>query len=379
MKSPGVVMLFVAGLTVFTSGGTLRAILPPGAPSLRQLPSAIVKAVLFGVVTGPPLGLFFTWFNQEPWQYLRRDPAEWLLRAAAIGVTYSLSFYVACGLLVCYVLRRLGNAPPRRAKVILALAGLTGGVLGCLAALVGLAVIVGHPVNPRLLRLTVLDGIFAIGLVFVIDSWHRLRLEKELADARTQAHTLQAQINPHFFFNTLNTISALIPVDPAAAQRTLGLLADMSRHAFASAEAGLVPLVRELEFARAYLEIERVRFGERLRTELPDPAAAEGLSLPALTLQPLVENAVRYGVARRIEGGTVSIAVRRDGARFSLTVENDREPGETLSAAAFFKPGHALMNIRERLRLIYRGQATIDLSSPSKDRVAMTIEVPIRP
>lgn len=359
--------------------GVLRYFLPPGAPTLPQLPGAIAKAILFGVITGPPLGLFFTWFYQDTWQYLWRDPAQWFLRAAAIGVTYSLSFYVACGLMIGYVRRRLVDAPPRRARVIFAMAGLTGGVLGCLVALLGIAVITGGPVSPRFLRLTLLDGILAIGLAFAIDAWHRLRLQKQLAEVHARAHALQAQINPHFFFNTLNTIAALIPVDPASAQRTLGLLADMSRHAFASAETELVPLARELEFARAYLEIERMRFGERLRTEVPDPADADGLTLPALTLQPLVENAVRYGAARRAQGATVSILVRRETGRFSLSVENDRDPGEVLAVSDMFQPGHALANIRERLRLIYGAHATVDVASSGDSRVVVTIVVPIRP
>ena len=358
--------------------GTLRALFPPGTPTMRQLPSAMVKAVLFGAVTGPPLGLFFTWFHQEPWQPLWSDPTAWLLKAAAIGVTYSLSFYVACGLMVGYVLRRL-HTSGRRGKVILSLAAVSGGVLGCLFALIGLAMITGNAVAPNLVRLTVLDGLIAIGLAFAIDSWHRLRLERQLADARTQAHTLQAQINPHFFFNTLNTISALIPDDPAAAQRTLGLLADMSRHAFASAATELVPLASELEFASAYLQIERVRFGDRLRIDLPTPAEAVGLTLPALTLQPLVENAVRHGVARRIEGGTISISVRREGARFSLVVANDRDPSHALVPSDFFQPGHALTNVRERLRLIYKGLATVNILFPDNAHVAVAIEAPIRP
>src|SRR5262249_31494514 len=157
----------------------------------------------------------------------------------------------------------------------------------------------------------------------------------------------QAQINPHFFFNTLNTIYALIPVDPTAAQRTLGLLADMSRHAFATARSDLIPLTQELDFASAYLEIEKIRIGSRLQCEMPDAARIEAIRVPALSVQPLVENAIRHGIARRLAGGRVSVEVNRTETQFSLTVKNECEASSDLSESAFFRKGHALENIRE--------------------------------
>src|SRR5205823_2987934 len=148
-------------------------------------------------------------------------------------------------------------------------------------------------------------------------------IEKTAAVARAELKALQAQINPHFFFNTLNTISSLIPEDPDSAQRTLGMMADLSRYAFASAQNELVPLSRELDFARVYLAIEQLRFGSRLRVELPDIRRAEGIVLPPLILQPLIENAVKHGIAPRICGGAVCVRLDRDESAFSLTVENE--------------------------------------------------------
>ena len=125
----------------------------------------------------------------------------------------------------------------------------------------------------------------------------RAKAQKAAAEALSQVKALQAQINPHFFFNTLNTIYALIAVDPKAAQRTVGLLADMSRHAFATAQSDLIPLTQELDFANAYLEIEKVRFGGRLQCEMPDTSRLEGIRVPALVVQPLIENAIRHGIS----------------------------------------------------------------------------------
>ena len=152
-------------------------------------------------------------------------------------------------------------------------------------------------------QIVVIDGMIAMAVALALNAWARLQAVRELTAARAQAKALQAQINPHFFFNSLNTISALIPVDPEAAQWTVGLLSDMSRYAFSTAQAEAVPLAREIDFARCYLEIEKARFGDRLRFELPDATAASDICVPALTLQPLVENAVRHGIARRVEGG----------------------------------------------------------------------------
>src|SRR5207249_3166850 len=111
-------------------------------------------------------------------------------------------------------------------------------------------------------------------------------------------------------------------------------------------ESEVVPIIRELEFARAYVEIEKVRFGNRLRCELPSHSDAEGLSIPIFTLQPLIENAVRHGINKRVGGGSIVVRLARQVRHFSLTVENDIEDS-ALSETHFFQHGHALDNIRE--------------------------------
>ena len=140
----------------------------------------------------------------------------------------------------------------------------------------------------------------------------------------------------------------------------------------------MAPLAREIEFSRAYLEIERVRFADRLQWNLPSETSVEGIRVPSLTLQPLVENAVRHGISKRINGGGISVRVDRNGDRFSLVVENAADIS-SVADSPFFKPGHALHNIRERLRLIYGGQASIKVSVPKPDLVTVTIEAPDEP
>jgi LytS/YehU family sensor histidine kinase len=230
-----------------------------------------------------------------------------------------------------------------------------------------------------LAQMVVVDGIIAMAIALALNAWARLQVEKELTVARAHTKALQAQINPHFFFNALNTISALIAADPEEAQRTVGLLSDMSRYAFSTAQAEAVSLAREIDFARCYLAIEKARFRDRLHFELPDAAAAGDISLPSLTLQPLVENAVRHGIAQRVEGGSVMVRLNRNQTYYSLAVENEADSNAEISEMTFFREGHALANVRNRLRLAYQGQASIEVRACAPNIVVVTIHAPIRP
>jgi hypothetical protein len=353
----------------------------PEAPRLSQLPRALLNVAVFGGLVGPPISLFLGWLMRAPWERVFAHAFYWLLGTAAVGVIFSLAFYVSCGLPLGYVRRGLLAAPAWYARLITSLAGLGGGMLGCLIALGSVRLFFGGGIKMAipLTQIVVMDGMIAMIVALAMNAWARLQAEKELTAARAHAKALQAQINPHFFFNSLNTISALIPVDPEAAQRTVGLLSDMSRYAFSNAEAEAVPLAREIDFARCYLEIEKARFGDRLRFELPAATAADDISVPSLTLQPLVENAVRHGVARRVEGGSVLVRLNRNGTYYSLTVENETEADAEISAMTFFREGHALANVRDRLRLAYRDRASIEVEACRRNIVAVTIHAPIRP
>jgi two-component system sensor histidine kinase AlgZ len=334
---------------------------------MRQLPEALVRAVLFGVVVGLPLSFVFT--SVGTWRFFWLNPWDWFVRASAIGVTFSVSFYVACGLPVSYLLQS-----PRRSRLFIGATAIVGGALGSVTALLVFAIMRGS-LTPDLTKLAIADGILAMILTVTLTRWSTLRAEKELAEARARSWALQAQINPHFFFNTLNTIAALIKPNPDAAERTIGLLADMSRYAFATSEAEIVPLERELEFARTYLQIEKARFGDRLWWELPETKVVEGLTLPALILQPLIENAIRHGIAKRMAGGGVTVRVERAAEQFTLTVANQTDAA--VDAATFLRPGHALSNIRERLRLTYGDRASLELSSKEPDMVSAVIKAPV--
>ena len=154
--------------------------------------------------------------------------------------------------------------------------------------------------------------------------------EQRAAEARTLAReaelqALRIQINPHFLFNSLHSISALATQDGPRAREMCIRLADFLRNSLGLGSRETIPLSEELALARSYLEVEQVRFGERLRV-VEEIAALPGLSVPALLLQPLVENAVKHGVAGLVEGGAIRLAVEQSGGAVSITVENGFDP-----------------------------------------------------
>src|SRR4029077_13334472 len=143
-------------------------------------------------------------------------------------------------------------------------------------------------------------------------------------DAELKA--LKAQINPHFLFNSLNSISALTSIDAARAREMCILLADFLRLTLGLGEKALVPLREELELLQRFLAIEKVRFGERLHIDADIDAQAEACLLPPLLLQPIVENAIIHGIATLPAGGTVRLAAECNGGRLHLSVENSVDP-----------------------------------------------------
>jgi LytS/YehU family sensor histidine kinase len=204
------------------------------------------------------------------------------------------------------------------------------------------------------------------------------RMQAELARAELRA--LRAQVNPHFLFNTLNTIAALINENPAAAEDVVTRLADVFRHALTASSREHTRLGDELEFMRSWLAIERVRFGDRLRIVEDIEPGLEDVPVPGLLFQPLIENAVRYAVAPRAEGGTVTLRVRRDADGTTFTAEiADDGPG----IAPGVRPsgnGVGLESVRERLRLGGAGHAfALETAPGAGTRVRVTLPLAPEP
>ncbi len=206
-----------------------------------------------------------------------------------------------------------------------------------------------------------------LGLGRGLDAWRRLgereaqaeRLEAQATAARLEA--LASRLHPHFLFNALHTVGALIDEEPARARHLLAELGDLLRDVLAEPAATEVPLDEELRLLHRYLAIEEARFADRLRVELDPPGVLADVPVPRLLLQPLVENALRHGIAPRAAGGTVRLGFSTDGGQLVITVANDgtavRQP---------IREGVGLGTTRERLATRYGGRASLDTGEPRR-------------
>jgi hypothetical protein len=185
--------------------------------------------------------------------------------------------------------------------------------------------------------------------------------ERQAAEARALAReaelqALRNQLNPHFLFNSLHSISALATQDGQRAREMCIRLADFLRSSLGLGSRENISLREELALARSYLEVEQVRFGERLRVVEDVAASCEECTVPALLLQPLVENAVKHGVAGMLEGGAIRLAVEQSGGAVSITVENGFDP----EMPAPRRLGIGLDHVRRRLEMRYGAEASFD-------------------
>jgi signal transduction histidine kinase len=199
-------------------------------------------------------------------------------------------------------------------------------------------------------------------------------LEGQLA--RAELNALKMQLDPHFLFNTLNAISALMHRDVEAADRMMGLLGDLLRRTLGAAGAQEVPLAQELDFVGRYLEIQQARFGGRLAVALDIEPGTLGARVPTLILQPLVENAIRHGIAPRPRGGRVEVRSRRREGALHLEVFDDG-PGLPPEAAGGCQEGVGLTNTRARLRHLYGPDHRLELSNGGAG-VVVTLAIPFR-
>jgi two-component system sensor histidine kinase AlgZ len=184
-------------------------------------------------------------------------------------------------------------------------------------------------------------------------------LETSIFAREAELRALKAQVNPHFLFNSLNSISALTSVDPAKAREMCILLAEFLRMTLGLGEKASVPFSEELSLLHHYLAIEKVRFGARLQMEEHFEEVSKSIQLPPLLLQPLVENAVTHGIANLTDGGTVRLSGQSSNGRVLLAIENSFDPESTPPR----KGGLGLKNVRERLDARYGKEANMRVSS----------------
>ncbi len=233
------------------------------------------------------------------------------------------------------------------------------------------------PLTALLVGVGALAYLFALSVQYLFQAFEhsaevsQRALTSQVGQREAELRALRAQVDPHFLFNSLNSISGLIGADPVKARKMCQLLADFLRDSLSLGSAARIPLGREVALAEQYLRIEQVRFGDRLRVETAVATEGTELTVPPLILQPLVENAVRHGIATMIDGGAIQIAARRSGPRALIIVTNPRDPD-----AARKGTGLGLENVRRRLAAAFGDDAALSVeAAPESYRVSISLPV----
>jgi two-component system, LytTR family, sensor histidine kinase AlgZ len=230
---------------------------------------------------------------------------------------------------------------------------------------------------PLLFGIGVLLYLLSVALHYVLFSMEsskeaETREQEALTLAReSELKALKAQINPHFLFNSLNSISALATVDGQRARDMCIKLSDFLRSTLKLGEKQSITLADELALARAYLEVEQVRFGKRLRVEIDADSRCDGCVVPSLVLQPLVENAVKHGIAGLVDGGVIRLEAHCNDGLLQVKIYNQFDPDSPASS----RNGLGLRNVRDRLRALYENRARVDTTSTG-DRFVVEMELP---
>lgn len=308
------------------------------------------------------------------WPHALRSFANSLSISVCIGTATTAVYVFGWGSLT------VPGGPLRRA-VVHGVSIVTGVVVGTELALGVLGLVYGS-IDTSAARL----GIWRVGLVITVVvmmaslTYDRLREHVRAVELREQAaqqallraqlESLQARINPHFLFNALNTVASLVEDDPERAVEAIERLSALLRHSLEGAREERVALRRELEAVRGYLALEGLRFGARLRHEVVVEPGLEGVLVPPFVLQPLVENAVKHGIASRREGGRVAVTIEGDERALRVVVEDDG-PGN--SQAPGTRSGNEML--RQRLGLLYGAAATFEAGPGAEGgfRVELTI------
>jgi hypothetical protein len=337
-----------------------RFLQPPSISTLSMHPilSSRARFLLYLAVWGPLLVLL---------AYVSRPPGgSWLLAAGSLAPA-CLVFAFAClsPWYLCRVLPLQLSALMRIAGTWAAAAAGAGGLLAGLAWLT--AQFFGQPI-PNLSLPVVFGAILFLlsaGLHYTALAAEASRAaEQRATEARSLArdaelHALRMQINPHFLFNSLHSIAALATQDGLRARDMCVRLSEFLRGSLGLGGREDIPLREELALARSYLSVEQVRFGARLKIAEDVAPACQNCGIPALLLQPLVENAVKHGIAGMLEGGEIRLtAVRRDG-QVVVTLENPFDP----DAPAPPRLGMGLAHVRRRLEVRYAAQARLETAA----------------
>jgi two-component system sensor histidine kinase AlgZ len=282
-----------------------------------------------------------------------------------------------CSLCLCTLRTQLLKLPPLVGLLIAYMLMITSALLGsALVFMLDQRFELGLTLSPqfglrfiwRNAALCALLGAALLRYFYVLEQW-RARVR---AEAKARFEALQARIRPHFLFNSMNTIASLIPTRPQDAERAVENLSDLFRAALGN-DAAPSTLGEELDLVRRYLDIEKLRLGARLRVEMDVAALPANMPLPALLLQPLVENAVYHGIQQLTDGGTVTIRGRRVDDAVEIAIHN---PRPRAGARAAGRHGMALANTRSRIEYHFGRRGTLDIAAGADDFVC-TVRLPV--
>lgn len=203
----------------------------------------------------------------------------------------------------------------------------------------------------------------------------RLAHQEQLAALDARVRLLQVRTNPHFLYNSLNSVMSLTATNPDLAEEVLGRLAKLFRYSLEGSERHVVPLGDEIANVIDYLEVETIRFQERLRYEILVDASLHSIEVPPMLLQPLVENAVKHGTSRRVEGGSVTVRAEVEGDDLLLAVHDD---GPGPEGSSHRGTGTSLMDLRERLRLLYGEEGRLTAGAGPSGGYVARLRLPAR-
>lgn len=203
------------------------------------------------------------------------------------------------------------------------------------------------------------------------------RWKLEAAVQAAELRALKAQMQPHFLFNALNSVRALVAEDPARAQAMITHLAALLRYALGASSSDAVPLDRELDALRDYLALEEMRFEERLRWRIDVSEGARRVAVPVLLLQTLVENAIKHGIAHAPEGGEIAVTARVEAGLLAIEVTNTKAMGLAESIAPAPGGGTGLRNTRERLQLLFGERGGLDLDQSEAAHTTARVRIPV--
>lgn len=303
-------------------------------------------------------------------------PGRWILTLTVNYLVFFAGIVFLTHLLRAQIRQRQWlSLPARKSAPMLAGASILVGLCSAFQ-IIALDAITLRALQDRISILSVASGLAGMCIIwtalYVAITSMRDALETRARLREAQLRALEAQVNPHFLFNSLNTIRGMIFEDPAVAQNMVTRLANILRYNLEREKTSTVPLEREIEVVGDYLAIESIRFDERLSVRMEIQPAAAQAQVPSMLIQTLVENAVKHGIGARTEGGEIVIRASIRGSALALEIVNSGQ----LSAPGEGATQIGISNARERLRLLYGEHASLRLENRDSTNVAAMVSIP---